>query len=309
MRLVSLALLGVLAVPALAAELPEWAYPVNHDPKPRDATTLISLPGSYKKYTQTQIDDGFNPPDWYPADHKAMPDVVAHGRKEADIRACALCHLTNGAGHPETAAIAGLPTAYFLRQMAEFKSGARSGSNASAMINIAKTISEADVKAAAAYYSSQRYSKWYKVVESDTVPKSYVGNGGMRLAVENGGTEPLGDRIIELPEDNLSAESRDSRRGFIAHVPPGSLKKGESIVVTGGGKVPPCNICHGPDLRGLMDVPQIVGRSPTYVFRQLNDVKMGNRTGVRASMMKAVGDNLEPDDMIAIAAYLASQGR
>ena len=237
-----------------------------------------------------------------------MPDIVAHGRKEAGIRACALCHLTNGAGHPETAIIGGLPTTYFLRQMAEFKSGARSGSNAGAMIAIAKAISDADVKAAAAYYASQRFSKWYQVVESDTVPKSYIGNGGIRLAVENGGDEPLGDRIIELPQNNLSAESRDSRTGFIAHVPPGSIKKGETIVVTGGGKVPPCNICHGPDLRGLMDVPPIIGRSPSYVFRQLNDVKMGNRNGVKASMMKAVGDNLEPDDMISIAAYLASQG-
>ena len=309
MKRVSFALLGLLALPALAAEFPEWAYPVDSDPKPRDGTTMISLPGSDKKYTQAQIDDGFNPPDWYPGDHKAMPDIVARGRKEADIRACALCHLTNGAGHPETAATAGLPTAYFLREMAEFKSGARSGTNASAMISIAKAISEADVRAAAAYYSSQRYSKWYKVVESNTVPKSYISNGGIRLAVDTGETEPLGNRIIELPDNNLSAESRDSRSGFTAHVPPGSIKKGETIVVTGGGKVPPCNVCHGPDLRGLMDVPQIIGRSPTYVFRQLYDVKMGNRTGAKASMMKAIGENLEPDDMIAVAAYLASQGR
>ena len=309
MRLVSFALLGVLAVPVLAAELPDWAYPVNADPKPRDGATPISLPGSDKKYTQAQIDDDFNPPDWYPADHKPMPDIVAHGRKEAGIRACALCHLTNGAGHPESAAIAGLPTTYFLRQMAEFKSGTRGGANASAMINIAKAINEADVRAAAAYYGSQRFTKWYQVVETDTVPKSYVGSGGMRLAVENGGTEPLGNRIIELPQNNLSAESRDPRSGFIAHVPPGSMKKGETIVLTGGGKVPPCNVCHGPDLRGLMDVPPIIGRSPTYVFRQLYDVRLGNRTGAKASMMKAVGENLEPDDMIAIAAYLTSQGR
>src|SRR5450755_4388315 len=90
--LASLALLGLLALPVQAADLPEWAYPVNPAPKPPDATKPIQLPGSTKQYTQAQIDDGFNPPDWYPGDHPAMPPVVANGVKPA-IRACALCHL------------------------------------------------------------------------------------------------------------------------------------------------------------------------------------------------------------------------
>jgi hypothetical protein len=34
--LASIALLGTLALPALAADLPEWAYPVNTGPKPPD---------------------------------------------------------------------------------------------------------------------------------------------------------------------------------------------------------------------------------------------------------------------------------
>jgi hypothetical protein len=107
----SLAVLGLLASPAMAADLPEWAYPVNPTPTPPDATKPIQLPGSTKQYTQAQIDDGFNPPDWYPQDHNAMPDVVAHGRKETSARACILCHLTSGAGHPESAGIAGFPSA------------------------------------------------------------------------------------------------------------------------------------------------------------------------------------------------------
>jgi hypothetical protein len=98
--LIAIALLGCLALPAQSAELPDWAYPANPTPKPPDATTPIHLPGSAKQYTQAQIDDGFNPPDWYPGDHPQMPDVVAHGRKEANARACALCHLTSGGGHP-----------------------------------------------------------------------------------------------------------------------------------------------------------------------------------------------------------------
>jgi hypothetical protein len=84
-KLVSIALpgllLGLMALPLAAAELPDWAYPANPAPKPPDATKPIQLPGSTKSYTQAQIDDGFNPPDWYPQDHGPMPEVVAHGRK------------------------------------------------------------------------------------------------------------------------------------------------------------------------------------------------------------------------------------
>jgi cytochrome c553 len=142
--LASLAVLGLLASPALAADLPEWAYPVNPTPTPPDAAKPIQLPGSTKQYTQAQIDDGFNPPDWYPGDHGAMPDIVAHGRKEANARACILCHLTSGAGHPESAGIAGLPVGYFMRQLAEFTSGARKGARATSMIPIAKGLTEED---------------------------------------------------------------------------------------------------------------------------------------------------------------------
>jgi cytochrome c553 len=150
---------------------------------------------------------------------------------------------------------------------------------------------------------------WYKVVETDAVPKSYLGNGAMRFPEEHGGTEPLGNRIIELPQNDLSAESRDPRTGFIAHVPIGSIKQGEALVTTGGGgKTLACNICHGPDLKGLGEIPPITGRSPMYVYRQLNDIKIGTRSGAMTPLMKAVVDKLSDGDMIAIAAYLTSKG-
>ena len=306
--LTAFALFGLLTFSANAQTLPEWAYPVNPPPKPPDTAAAKHLPGSSKAYTQAQIDDGYNPPDWYPQDHPPMPDVVAHGRKEVEARACALCHLTSGGGHPESAGIAGLPAGYSVRQLQEFKSGARKGARSTAMVPIAKALSDADFKVAAEYFASLKPPVWYKVVETDTVPKSYLGNGAMRFPVEHGGTEPLGSRIIELPQDDESAESRDPRVGFVAHVPPGSISKGEAIVTTGAdGRSLPCAICHGPDLKGLGDVPPIVGRSPIYVYRQLNDIKIGTRNGAMTPLMKAVVANLASDDMIALAAYLASK--
>ena len=63
--LVSIALLGMLAVPVMAAELPQWAYPAAPPPgPPADNTVQKSLPGSTKKYTAAQINDRFGPPDW-----------------------------------------------------------------------------------------------------------------------------------------------------------------------------------------------------------------------------------------------------
>jgi cytochrome c553 len=299
---------GFLVQPVRAADLPGWAYPVTPPPKAPDAGKPVTLPGSDKSYTQAEIDDGFNPPDWYPQDHAPMPDVVAHGRRETNARACALCHLTTGGGHPESAGIAGLPVAYFVRQLIEFKNGARKGPRAISMIPIAKGLNEEDFRAAAAYYQAVKTPVWYKVVEGDAVPKSYLGNGAMRFPESGGGTEPIGSRIIELPQNDLSAESRDPRTGFVAYVPAGSIRKGEEIVTTGGGgKTVSCAICHGADLKGLGEVPPIIGRSPIYVYRQLNDIKIGARAGAWTPLMKGVVDRLDETDMIAIAAYLASK--
>ena len=210
--LVSIAVLGLLTLPARAQALPEWAYPVAPPLTPLDDTVQRHLADSAKAYTQAQIDDGFDPADWYPQDHPPMPDVVAHGRKAANARACALCHLTSGAGQPESAFIAGLPVQFLImRQMAELKSGPRLGAGAAAMIPIAKGLDEEDFKAAAEYFTSLKTPTWYKIVETDTVPKSHLGNGALRLPVEHGGTEPIGNRIIELPQDDESAESRPRR--------------------------------------------------------------------------------------------------
>ena len=103
--------LALLTGPVLAAEAPDWAYPITPKPEPKDNVVLKQMPGSSKQYTQAQIDDGFNPPDWFPDEHPLMPEIVAHGAKPV-VRACALCHLPTGNGHPESSSLAGLPAAY-----------------------------------------------------------------------------------------------------------------------------------------------------------------------------------------------------
>ena len=77
--------------------------------------------------------------------------------------------------------------------------------------------------------------------------------------------------------------------------------------IGGGGKTIPCAICHGQTLRGIGELPSIAGRPPTYVVRQLNDMKTGARSGTSMALMKAVVDQLTVEDMIAIAAYLGTR--
>jgi len=285
------------------ADRPEWAFPVadavqpptKQDDKPK------TLPGSAKSYTQIQIDDLKNPPDWFPDMHPAMPPVVARGTATF---ACGSCHLPIGTGHDESAYIAGLPESYIIGQMADFKSGARKGFGA--MPQIAQALGDADVQAAAAYFASLAVRPWVHVVETDTVPKTYVNPSNMRLPLPSGGSEPIGSRIVELPEDESAAIARDPRSGFVAYAPKGSIAKGQGLVTTGAGETTACTICHGPALKGTATAPAIAGRHTGYLVRQLYFFQDGSRSDPSAALMYSVVQRLTADDMLAIAAYVAS---
>jgi cytochrome c553 len=118
--------------------------------------------------------------------------------------------------------------------------------------------------------------------------------------------EVLGQRIIEVPENLEQFERRDGRSRWVAYVPPGSVQRGQKLVTSRGGKTVSCGICHGPDLKGLGPIPGIAGRSPSYIIRQLYDIRAGVRAGAGSALMKPVVENLNMDDMISLAAYAAS---
>lgn len=296
---------------------PPWAFTVN-TPPPTGAAPMApaapdptprSVPGSERQFTLAQTRDAFNPPDWHPAGHPPMPPSVAQGRRP-DMRACGFCHLTNGQGRPENASLAGLPAAYILQQMADFKSGARRSSEPkmgppAAMIADARAATDAEAREAAEYFAAVPYRPWVRVVERAEVPRTRIA-GWMHVPTE--GAEPLGARIIEMPEDLPRTELRDGASGFVAYVPPGSISRGERLVTTGGGgRTVACGTCHGPDLKGLGPVPPLAGRSPSYTVRQLFDLQQGARRGPWSALMTEAVRQLTIDDMIAIAAYTASR--
>jgi len=318
-RLLAALLLGLALTPALAAETnapdadapPAWAYPVNPpDFKPAvDDGSLRHVPGSTQAHTLSQLRDFFMAPDWHPGDHPVMPGVVASGRKP-DVFACGFCHRADGSGGPENASLAGLPAAYIVQQMAEFKSGARRTSVPSrlppqAMIAVSRAVAAGEVETAAAYFSALKPRANITVVETAWVPRPYV--TGWHMAAEPGDArEPIEQRIIEVPENLEHFASRDSRARFIAYVPPGSVERGRALVADGGGRTVPCAGCHGPNLQGLGAIPPLAGRSPTYLVRQLYDFKHGARAGSGSVLMQPTVARLEIEDMISIAGYAAS---
>jgi cytochrome c553 len=280
-----------------------WAFPVKNGDLPPEDPSPKTVPGSTKTYPQSQIDDLANPPDWFPEEHAAAPQIVMHGH--GDALACGACHLMSGVGHPESADMAGMKAEYIRRQMADFKSGVRKEPNR--MNTIAGASSEEEIRQAGEWFETLKPLAWTKVVEASMVPKTFVGGGRMRFAQPSGGMEPIGNRIITLPLDQSRVTKRDPHSGFTAYVPPGSIKKGETFVKTGGsGKSVVCATCHGDSLQGLGNVPRIAGLHPIYIARQLYQFKDGSRNGGDAQLMKKPVSQMTDADIIAIAAYLGS---
>jgi cytochrome c553 len=304
---------GLPVAPGLADETPPaWAYPVNPPDFKRQPDDGVPrrVPDSSAAFTLTQARDLFFALDWHPSDHPPLPAVVARGRKP-DVMACGVCHRADGPGGPENAGIAGLPAQYIVQQMADYRSGARTTSVAERappqlMIKTAKGMTDAEIRAAADYFSALTPRSPIKVVETLTVPKTFVANWFL-ATLPGGETEPIAGRIIEVPEDLERFEMRDARSRFIAYVPPGSIERGRRLATTGdNGKSAPCTTCHGPELNGLGPIPGLAGRSPSYLVRQLYDFQHGKRTGPWSPLMAPSVVNLTLDDMVAVVAFAAS---
>jgi cytochrome c553 len=286
--------------------LPDWAFniPDKVQPSAVKPEGLVKAKGSAREYDAAKIAGTTTPPDWFPDEHPPAPKSVTGG---AGIRfACGACHLMSGQGHPEAADVAGMPAEYLVRQMAYYKTGARKDD--ARMGPIAKATSDEDIRQAAEYFAALKPAPWVKVIETATPPRTFIATAGRHRQLHpDGGTEPIGRRILEIPADPFGTEIRDPHAGFIAYVPPGSIAKGEALVKgSESGKTVPCARCHGDALHGLGEVPRLAGLQPLYVARQLFDIQFGSSAGSAAALMKPVVANLSEDDIIAIASYLGS---
>ncbi len=304
----------VLARARSGNEALPWAFVLN-DPAPGgaerpDPDEIVTVPGSDLALRRRDIGIERGPPDWHPEGHPPMPEVVARGGGEG-VLACGYCHLPNGQGKPENAGLAGQPYEYLVQQMEDYRDGLRRTGEPrmgppSLMMRIGAATTDAEARAAAEYFSSMDFRPWIRVVEAAEVPVTRRA-GWIHRAVDGAGTEPIGIRVVELPEDLTRTELRDDASGFVAYVPPGAIERGRRLVTTGGdGRTVACTLCHGDDLRGLGPVPALAGRSPSYMARQLYDLKRGNREGAWSDLMDRSVLSLTARDIVDIVAYTAS---
>jgi cytochrome c553 len=125
------------------------------------------------------------------------------------------------------------------------------------------------------------------------------------LPIEDAPLVPLGQRIVEVPENPERTEiMRDPRGTFIAYAPVGSVAKGEALATTGDSKTVACATCHRSEELVFADVPSIYGRTASYTMRQLWDIKQGSRV---SPLMAPIVANLTAENMMNISVYLATQ--
>ena len=216
------------------------------------------------------------------ADRPVVPSIVEQGRRPL-VAACGDCHLINGRGRPGTSTLAGLPAEYIAHQIADFQRRFRNirDPKIRSMVAVAAAITDSEITAASEFYASVTPKPWLRVIEIQERGKSRGGD------------------IREVP---------DGASGYVAYVPAGAVSRGEQLVVAGAsGRTVRCANCHGDDLRGTSSTPGIAGRSPSYLARQLNDMRRGDRHGSGSDHMMGTIARLTDDDVVAIAAYAASR--
>ena len=114
----------------------------------------------------------------------------------------------SGQSHAEAADIAGMPAEYLIRQMSYYKAGTRKDD--ARMGPIAKSKSDEDIRQAAEYFAALKPRVFVKVIETATPPRTFIATAGRHRQLHpDGGTEPIGHRILEIPEDPYRTEIRD----------------------------------------------------------------------------------------------------
>lgn len=290
----------------LISGAPAWSTPARgSQTEVVDTNTKQTLKNSIKQYTQTEIDNKFSAPDWFPDQHSPMPKIVQYGKKPK-VWACASCHLASGLGHPESSTLAGLTEQYMVEQLEAFANGSRIDYSGH-MNRMAALLSKAEMKEVSAWFATLPPQTFTSVIEVDNVPVTYIDDTRMRHIDETQQTRTaINNRIIEVPVDKSIIHKRAPYGKFITYVPTGSIERGKLLVSTGGGKTIPCMSCHGVTLTGSQIGPSIAGNFGIYTVRQLHGFKSGTRNSVKATMMKPVVAGLSESDIVDISAYLSS---
>ena len=189
---------------------------------------------------------------------------------KAKAAVCGACHGATGVNpNPAYPDLAGQHAAYIVKQLADFKSGARTDMM---MAPMAANLSEQYMADVAAFYASQkRASERAESTSVDSAAPAAVASAG-----------------------DVAIVTSTSAKALYA----GDVKAGQE-------KSAMCASCHGADGNSPIAIyPKLAGQSASYTAKQLADFKSGDRNDpVMAGMVAA----LSAKDMNDLAAYFAVQ--
>ncbi|MEY8200854.1 MAG: c-type cytochrome [Colwellia sp.] len=190
--------------------------------------------------------------------------------------ACSACHGASGvSGSPMFPNLAGQNDAYIIKQLKDFKSGARTDAM---MAPMAANLSDADMADLAAHFSS--------------LPSAIE----RAAASSNAGTS-----TDAAPASAPAAGSVE----IVSSTPASASALYAGNVAAGKNKSAACAACHGADGNSLVATyPSLAGQSANYIAKQLADFKSGNRND---PIMAGMVAGLTQEDMDDLAAYFAVQ--
>ncbi|MGL1956645.1 MAG: cytochrome c4 [Colwellia sp.] len=189
---------------------------------------------------------------------------------KAKSAVCGACHGANGINpNPTYPDLAGQHAAYIVKQLADFKSGARTDMM---MAPMALNLSEQDMADLGAYFESQKR--------------------GSEQAASSEGVSATS--TAATPVESVDVVTMTYAKNLYV----GKVKAGQEKSVM-------CASCHGVDGNSVVpSYPTLAGQSANYLAKQLADFKSGARVDpVMVGMVVALSNT----DMDDLAAYFAVQ--
>lgn len=122
--------------------------------------------------------------------------------------------------------------------------------------------------------------------------------------------DPLSDRYLYEIAQYFASLDLPYPPPQPATLPPAALERGRTVATQGDPalKVPACVQCHGERLTGAApNVPGLLGVSRDYLNAQLGAWRAGQRHSHAPDCMAQVAQRLSPEDLTAVAAWLAAQ--
>jgi cytochrome c553 len=201
----------------------------------------------------------------------AVEGNVDAGKTKAAM--CAACHGETGLNpSPTYPDLAGQKDAYIAKQLADFKSGARTDMM---MAPMAANLSEQDMADLAAYFSAQ-----------ERAPAKATG---------------------DTPAATVTASSHSV--DIVTFTGAKEIYAGD--VKAGKNKSGMCASCHGADGNSqIATYPKLAGQSANYIAKQLADFKSGDRVDpVMAGMVAALSEQDMNDLGAFFAVQVPSEGK